>query len=264
MHVDITHAVDNQTPGNYTVTYTATDEAGNIQTEYLTIVIYDPDYELVLTDYYATATGLNGEALLLELRSIIQTGFTAVSYGDSRYILDETDQDPLNPNNVILVYLGTSVSGIWDGGTTWNREHVWPQYYLDVDTTNSSKHVGADLHNLKPANPSENSSRSNRYYDNVAIGGLSYLPRAEVRGDVARILFYMIVMYDYLSLVNQAPVIYQMAMLDVLIQWHIDDPVDDFERNRNEVIFSYQKNRNPFIDYPEFVGMIDFTVHMND
>jgi hypothetical protein len=47
-----------------------------------------------------------------------------------------------------------------------------------------------------------------------------------------------------------------MAMLNTLLQWHIDDPVDDFERNRNDVIYGYQNNRNPFIDYPEFVGMI--------
>ncbi len=263
VHVDISPSVDNQTPGNYTVTYTATDEAGNISTEYITIVIYDPDAELVLTTYYASATSLTGEALLLELRSIIQTGFVRVSYGDSRYILDETDRDPLNSNNVILVYLGTSVSGVWDDGATWNREHVWPQSLLGTDVNNNSKNVGTDLHNLKPANPSENTSRSNRYYDTVAIGGLSYTPRAAVRGDLARILFYMIVMYDYLQLINSTPSLYQMAMLNVLIQWHIDDPVDDFERNRNEVIFSYQKNRNPFIDYPEFVDLIDFTVNMN-
>ena len=263
MHVYIDHEVDNTTPGSYTVTYTATDEAGNIATEYLTIVIYDPDFELVLTEYYATATGLNGEALLLELRSIIQTGFTPVSYGDARYILDETDQDPDNPNNLIVVYLGLSVPKEWDDGKTWNREHVWPQSLLGVTTYNTSKHVGADLHNLKPANPNENSSRGNRYFD-LTTGGGSYAPRPEVRGDVARILFYMIVMYDYLSLINTVPTTYQMAMLDVLIQWHYEDPVDAFEINRNNVIFSYQQNRNPFIDFPEFVGMIDFTVNMNE
>jgi hypothetical protein len=44
--------------------------------------------------------------------------------------------------------------------------------------------------------------------------------------------------------------------LSVLLIWHKKDPVDDFERNRNEVIYSYQNNRNPFIDYPEFVDLI--------
>jgi endonuclease I len=263
VNVDITHSVDNQTPGNYTVTYTATDEAGNITTEYITIVIYDPEAELILSSYYASAQSLTGEPLLLELRSIINTGLIRVSYGDSRYILDETDRDPNNQNNLINIYLGTSVPGIWDKGISWNREHVWPQSLLGTSVTNTTKNVGTDLHNLKPANPSENSSRSNRFFDEVAVGGVSYTPRLAVRGDVARILFYMVVMYDYLSLVDSTPTLYQMAMLDVLIQWHNDDPVDDFERNRNEVIYTYQKNRNPFIDYPEFVGLIDFTINMN-
>jgi endonuclease I len=83
-----------------------------------------------------------------------------VSYGDARLILDETDRDPNNSSNCILVYLGTSVSGNWDGGITWNREHVWPQSLLGVNVENQSINVGSDLHNLKPADPNENSSRA--------------------------------------------------------------------------------------------------------
>jgi endonuclease I len=126
---------------------------------------------------------------------------------------------------------------------------------LGVETINTSRHVGADLHNLKPANPSENSSRGNKYFDNTTTTA-SYSPRVEVRGDIARILFYMVVMYDYLELINTTPTVHKMAMLNTLLQWHMDDPVDDFERNRNDVIYGYQNNRNPFIDYPEFVEMI--------
>jgi len=248
------------TAGNYIVTYYAIDSAGNEAFYPVTYTIVDPsnpDGDVELSAYYASASGLTGNALLLELRSIINTGLIRVSYGDARYILDETDRDPLNPNNVILVYLGTSVSGVWDNGITWNREHVWPQSLMMTTTLyNTSKNIGSDLHNLKPANPSENSSRNNRYYDNPAVPGLSYLPRAEVRGDLARILFYMVVMYNYLELINSTPTLYQMAMLNILLQWHIDDPVDDFERNRNDVIYSYQHNRNPFIDYPHFVDEI--------
>ncbi|MEJ2593752.1 MAG: endonuclease [bacterium] len=38
--------------------------------------------------------------------------------------------------------------------------------------------------------------------------------------------------------------------------WHIEDPPGDFEKNRNEVVYGYQGNRNPFIDHPDFVGKI--------
>jgi hypothetical protein len=44
--------------------------------------------------------------------------------------------------------------------------------------------------------------------------------------------------------------------LSTLIEWNEEDPVDDFERNRNEVVYSYQNNRNPFIDHPEYVNAI--------
>jgi hypothetical protein len=44
--------------------------------------------------------------------------------------------------------------------------------------------------------------------------------------------------------------------LSTLLDWHISDPVDSFEMNRNHIIYSYQKNRNPFIDHPEFVAKI--------
>jgi len=209
--------------------------------------------------YYDDAEGKVGAELKAALNTIVNTGLYRVSYGDARYILDETDQDMENPANVILVYRGTSVSSFWDNGSTWNREHVWPQSLLGVDVGNSSINVGSDLHNLKPANPSENGSRGNKYYDNQTTAD-SYAPRNEVKGDLARILFYMVIMYEVapldLELVNHAPNLYEMALLNILLEWHELDPVDDFERDRNEIIYSYQHNRNPFIDRPEFVALI--------
>jgi len=83
--------------------------------------------------------------------------------------------------------------------------------------------------------------------------------RDEVKGDIARILFYMATMYFDLSL-NDDPASISayksMGILSTLLEWNELDPVDDFEKNRNEVIYSYQKNRNPFIDYPEFANLI--------
>jgi endonuclease I len=97
------------------------------------------------------------------------------------------------------------------------------------------------------------------------------------RGDVARALFYLDVRYegglhgvsladepdliltDDASLVavsgTNAAVSY-MGMLSVLLQWHFEDPVDAWERNRNDVIEGYQGNRNPFIDHPEWAGCL--------
>jgi endonuclease I len=249
--------VNTNVAGSYIITYSATDSSSNTATLEVTYTITDETDPLTmdLSTYYDDAEGLTGEQLLEVLRLIINSGFIGVSYGDSRYILDETDADPNNPGNLILVYLQTSVDGTWDDGTTWNREHVWPQSLMGVSVDNSSVNIGSDLHNLKPANPSENSSRGNEYFDNFDTAS-TYEPPDASKGDIARILFYMMVMYDYLNLVDEAPTLYEMALLEVLLAWHEADPVDAFEQNRNNVIYFYQFNRNPFIDYPHFVELI--------
>jgi endonuclease I len=240
---------DSSTPGTITLIVSYGD-----LTDAFDVTIYRTGIE-VLSEYYKSAEGLSGQALFLELREIINEGFTGVTYGEARYILDESDEDPENPGNVILVYSAESVSGTWDYGVTWNREHVWPQSLLGVGADNSVVNVSSDLQNLKPANPSYNSSRLNKYFDNMTTS-TTYEPRDEVKGDIARILLYMWTMYDNLELVDSNPSTYQMALLAVLLEWHELDPVDNFERHRNDIIYSYQNNRNPYIDYPEFVELI--------
>jgi len=155
-----------------------------------------------------------------------------------------------------LIYSGKSVSGAWDGGITWNKEHVWPQSLLGEDA-GSVVNMASDLQNLKPADPSWNSSRGNKYYDYVGTtSAVAFEPRDEVKGDVARILFYMMTMYEVLELVDQYPNLHQMGLLSVLLEWNELDPVDNFERRRNELIFDYQNNRNPYIDYPGLVNLV--------
>ena len=212
-------------------------------------------------DYYQDTINLRGNTLKVVLNRIMNEGFINLLYGDARDILQESDVDPNNPNNLIQVYLGNSVKKTWDGGTTWNREHVWPQSRLGVgvgygDEDFPSK--ATDIHNLKPADPDENAFRSNDYFDWFGTSN-TYVPRDEVKGDIARILFYMATMYFDLTL-NDNPYslssLKSMGILSVLLEWNEMDPVDDFERNRNEVIYFYQGNRNPFIDYPEFANLI--------
>ena len=96
----------------------------------------------------------------------------------------------------------------------------------------------------------------NKFFGNTTTPQ-TYAPRDEVKGDLARIIFYMDIMYSQLSLIyaNEGSV-YEMGNLEVLLAWHELDPVDDFEMNRNNLIEGYQGNRNPFIDHPEFVDKI--------
>lgn len=192
-----------------------------------------------------------------------------VSYGDARYILDESDEHPSSPGNVLTIYDRQSVSGVWVGtnaSTTYNREHVWPNSRLGVPSvSNDQKNIASDLHNLRAAIPITNSGRGNKWFDYTTTTA-SYYPGNEDRGDVARILFYMILMYPQLEIVNVITAAMDdatyksggtfMAKMSVLLEWHLLDPVDDFERNRNDVIYHYQENRNPFIDVPNFVELI--------
>ncbi len=199
---------------------------------------------------------------------------------DTWDILKESDIDFSNPENVIEVYSDRSVNGAqeYNSGAGWTREHTWPQSRGDFNT---NRGVGTDLHNLKPCDNSVNTARSNYWFD---YGNYDYIdgsfntgskkgtnpnvwePRDNVKGDVARILFYMATRYQGengeldLELVDNFPdddsKEPKMALLSTLVEWHNQDPVDDKERYRNDVIYSYQNNRNPFIDHPEFVEKI--------
>jgi endonuclease I len=202
--------------------------------------------EPVYQGYYQAINGVSNAQLKSTLTSILRSILTSsgslpssITYGNARYDIPDFDGDPNKPNNVILVYSRNSVSSTWDDGSTWNREHVFPQSLMGVSTENSSRHKGADYHNLKPESPSVNSSRGNKYFAETTTT-TSYAPATVVRGDVARILFYMVTMWPELSLVDvtatNSPATFQMAQLSFLVKWHLEDPVDSFEENRNNVI----------------------------
>lgn len=210
---------------------------------------YDSEY----TGYYASISGVTDTYLKSALRTLI-TQMTLKNYGEARYILNISDRDPNNANNVILVYNRASVSGTWDAGITWSREHVWPQSMLGASAVNTTANIASDLQNLKPINQRVNEDRSNLPFSpgsgthGFVTGG--YYPGDADKGDIARILFYMHVRWNLI--IGRSTV----GDINLLLQWHLEDPVDDFERNRNEVIFNAQKNRNPFIDHPEFAERI--------
>lgn len=224
------------------------------------------------TGYYADAEGLTGVALKQALHNIIDD-HQEISYANAWEALRNTDEDPNNPNNVLLLYTGKSISKYDNGGLVdeWNREHVWPQSKGDFGTTMGT---GTDLHALRPTDVTVNSSRQNLDFDNggsihpeapnTFYDGDSWEPRDEVKGDIARMVFYMAVRYEGdagevdLEVLDQVEVNGPyLGKLSTLKEWHEQDPVDAFERNRNEIVFgSYQGNRNPFIDNPEYVEAI--------
>ncbi len=235
-------------------------------------------------DYYNGISGKDG-ALLRSALSAIISGHQEYSYDVIWDILKESDEDPSNSNNVILVYSGRSRNkdyvdrgGAFDYGAagyshddSWNREHVWAQSHGSFGYTIGE---GTDAHNLKPVDYNVNASRSNKDFDNGGspapegadcyIDSDSWEPRDDAKGDVARIIFYMATRYEGVSgeldlqakdAVNNSPNPWH-GKLSTLLTWNSNDPPDDFERHRNNVIYSWQGNRNPFIDYPDLANLI--------
>ena len=256
----------------------------------------NPTYGNVQSDipqgYYQEADGTSGEDLKEAIHQIISNHVVfpyTSSSTDTWDILEQSDQDPENSDNVLLVYTdrsqdkgyrdGCNCYSDYENGThnnSWNREHVWPKSHGFPDQDDIAYR---DVHNLKPCDRSVNESRGTRDFDNggnqhteateCLYDSDSWEPGDSVKGDIARIIFYKVVRYDpgydhnnnpfdlelvdYTTPGNYDPI---LGKLSSLLQWHIDDPVDDYEMNRNDVIYSYQQNRNPFIDHPSLVSYI--------
>ena len=231
--------------------------------------------------YYAGASGLTGTAYRTALHNIIRDTHVIMSYSASRGALETVDQDPANPANVILIYsrrsepktnfVGSSASNEFQ----WNREHLWPNS-LGIDDNETQGY--SDIHHLRPADVEVNSDRGNLPFDetNSADGTVqapahvqaaltsqdpnSWEPPPEVKGDIARSMFYMDLRYDGenggqdLQLTDNMGLISNtssyMGRLTTLLLWHLSDPVSDAEIARHERAWTRQGNRNPFIDMP--------------
>jgi len=228
------------------------------------------------SEYYEGTDGLKGEALKAELQKISQRNQKIVGYRPTRPLIKQIDEDPANPGNVITIYARTSVpkTNFVQGPVevAWDREHVIPQGF----GARGGEFARSDLHNIFASIRFVNSARGHLYFDDSDEGAQearhaplasfdedSWEPPAEIKGDLARIAFYMDTRYDGsdstkdISL-GEEPDMEKgvFAKLSTLLRWHHADPVSDEERRRNDLIFSAQGNRNPFVDRPEFVGEI--------
>lgn len=228
--------------------------------------------------YYNGTSGLSGDSLKTVLHNIIKN-HTTLSYSAVKEALKVTDQDTIDTTKVVCLYTGWTYAKteFGNGSEQWNREHVWSKSHGDFGDTPPA---GTDLHHLRPCDASVNSAKGNRDFD---YGVTQYIdgsgptqcytdtdiwePRDEVKGDVARMIFYMAVRYEgdsgepdleLVDYVNSAPNHDSLyGKLSTLLQWNNSDPVDDWERRRNDSIYyRYQNNRNPFIDHPEFADLI--------
>lgn len=162
-----------------------------------------------------------------------------------------------------------------------NIEHSVPKSWWGG--TNNAAYK--DINHLNPSDQNANSRKGNfplapvgkqTWTNGVTIvgkpasgfgGGAAtvYEPVDEYKGDFARIYFYMFSMYptipwkdgtDWMYTVGETYPQFKPWAIDMLLEWNRMDPVDERERNRNEAVFLEQKNRNPFIDFPDLAEYI--------
>jgi endonuclease I len=254
----------------------------------------NPTYNIVTptipTGYYDSLEGLSGNALKQAVQDIIAAPTVRLhSYADIWDIIRNADQNPENSNQIWDMYLEIPMAKL-DQQTTssivgkWNREHIFCQSRGGFEVANGDTADGigvwnstsaasvvdgvSDAHHIRAENGQENSSRNNKNYGTVNSSTVYAGPsgtQGSWRGDVARALFYMAVRFDGLNVVNGDPSEYlpsttiasgNIGDLATLLVWNHSDPRDDFEMNRNNYIYIWQMNRNPFIDYPLLVDYI--------
>ena len=203
-----------------------------------------------------------------------------------------TDINPENSDEVILIYgwengVDQDITNdrsrdnrLQDSGNgdsfVWNREHVFSKSLANpvLIGVGSSRGPGSDAHNLRPADRTRNSTRNNFKFasgqGNSDRSSVTYVgpqgpetrgwyPGDEWKGDVARMMMYMYLRYGEQCLPTAVGVGSRQFtaddMIDLFLQWNVEDPVSEFEKGRNtyheNTTNTYaQGNRNPFIDNP--------------
>lgn len=230
--------------------------------------------------YYLNALIANDSELRNSINQDISKDHKKLTYSEVWTVLTNSDEDPNDSSKVIAIYSGRSIGKglnaglIGNSGDAWNREHVWAKSH---GFPSDSQYAFTDAHHLRPADASINSERSNLDFDEGGIAltespenfkdSDSFEPRDEMKGDVARMLFYMDVRYsgevadntpdlllvDYVGTSTDSA---ELGKLCTLYNWHNEDPVSAWEQNRNNIVYEFQGNRNPFIDHPEWVQPI--------
>jgi endonuclease I len=232
--------------------------------------------------------GFNWSQTGMTLKSALATKITSTHTKDLTYsqvweALKITDVDPQNSSNVLLIYgwedgsdsnVTNDLSRDKDnnGGTNgqWNREHVFAQALGNPSLGQIGP--GADAHMLRSCDVQRNGSRDNRLFiagsgNSTTVGTNNWYPGDEWKGDVARILMYMYLRYGNQCLptlvTSGATVATDSNMPSLLLQWNAEDPVSQYEDNRNTYLGETpnnnnykQGNRNPFIDNPYLATVI--------
>ncbi|MBR9845764.1 MAG: T9SS type A sorting domain-containing protein [Algicola sp.] len=236
-----------------------------------------------LQSYYGTEINTTGLALKTELITLTVNNHTNfLTYSEVWEALRETDLDPTNANDVLLIYGYNDFDGdvttdrtrgkFQNGGNVgdWNREHTYPRSLGNPDLGSSGP--GSDAQMLRPSDVQRNGQRGNQPYADgtgLASGNSNggWYPGDEWKGDCARIIMYMYLRYGDQCLPSVVGIGSNAAtpddMIDLFLQWNAEDPVvpggiedvrNSYHANTSNTYA--QGNRNPFIDNPYLATLI--------
>ena len=246
------------------------------------------------TGYYDGTAGLTGATLKSKLKTIITNGHEDHGYGELWTGYQTTDRDQFyegdgtildiyseNPNGAdpYNFTYGTNQCGTYSAeGDCYNREHIVPQSLF-----NEAFPMKSDINFIRATDGKVNGMRSNYPFGTVGTtsytslngsklgtsvsqgySGIVFEPIDAFKGDVARMILYFVTRYEtQLSGFSSGNMLGGSAFpglqaweLNQLLAWNIQDPVSQTEISRNNAAYVYQKNRNPYIDHPEYVALI--------
>ncbi|MFP3592716.1 endonuclease [Chryseobacterium sp. SIMBA_038] len=244
--------------------------------------------------YYNSANGLTGASLKTTLSTIITNGHQDKGYGGlwTGYKTTDIDKNYENDGSILDIYSekptgtdpykftpGTNQCGTYSvEGNCYNREHIVPQSLF-----NEASPMVSDINFIRATDGKVNGMRSNYPFGKVGTAtftskngsklgnsvssgyaGTVFEPIDEFKGDIARMIFYFVTRYQSkLSTFSTGNMLGSTAFpglqtweLNVLLAWHSQDPVSQAEINRNNASYTYQGNRNPFIDNPSYANQI--------
>ena len=245
--------------------------------------------------YYEAANGKSGQALKTALSGIIKNGHDPIGYNDNMYeAYKNTDTRPDGKvrdwysNATNFTHVVDKAGSYKNEGDCYNREHTLPQSWFE--SYGEASTIKCDIIHVVPTdgkingmrgnvplaevNPSRIAGQSKNGYSKWGMCGVSgysgtvFEPNDEIKGDIARIYFYVVTRYENTatkwannataSAVFNGSSAYQpfkQWYFDMLVRWAQNDPVDDLEIARNNAVYEEQGNRNPFVDYP---GLEDY------
>lgn len=246
--------------------------------------------------YPNSLEGKNGAELKTELHNLLKNHtrlpYGSRDYNQIACTWTVFKKSDVRPNGKVWdMYSNNSYNFSNGAGATkgMNIEHSvpkswWGDAYDETATPLTRfKYDGSyDLHHLTPSDAAANTAKSNYplgevdspLFDNgvtkVGTGQANgratnlFEPADEYKGDFARMYLYFVTCYqDYswkssaLSMFaqNSYPTLNAYGQ-SLLLKWHRQDPVSQKEIDRNNAVYSFQGNRNPFIDYPNMVEYI--------